>query len=447
MSTRFVNYFAYKSGTGNRFLPLATEGFAPPSGAPTRRLLYVGFSAVVTQAGHEEASAAHAKAVPNSDPLELKDHLALRLRLPGRSAAFDPHRTLYPGGKTRRLLDDSYIAWLLHPENRRSAVLVSYGPSHVYFWRALREDLVIARASAPPGSDERALYEAARNLDLSANSGVTNEDVYKFMTVELIHEPIRRSGLYTSVDSLSVLQYLNQGTCRPMWRINGPHPSLAALEAERQSDIVNMKHKARHSKGIWQETAFGAFLRLYFNGLLRLQGERSLRALVDDGRTTWADLAAVTWNPILVETAAYYFCLDIGLLDGRAPSVLLPDVGVGKGIDVLDIRARLRDRSPRTEATILARLEHVTEGSLDEVASVLRSTGALELQCKAGDKSLDDRASHLLYFGPRPQQKVRTAPARVYTSDLTSMVLASPNEWPHLSAFIAMQAENLTLAG
>jgi hypothetical protein len=218
------------------------------------------------------------------------------------------------------------------------------------------------------------------------------------------------------------------------------HPQAGALQ-ERVAGFGTRKYA--------QETPFACFVRLYLNEVLvkdckpwlkrRLASEDTLSTRVPEAKQH--DVVAASMNPILVETAAYYFCLDLGLVDGH--TCLLPDVGVGKGLDVIDVRARVRSATTQTKQEIVRRLSSVLHADVDATAlratsSALLGPGVLELQCKAAKKGVEAGAG-VVYFGEGGDGKRPT----VVVSKLVETAASNPADWPLLAAFFEMQVENI----
>lgn len=392
--TRFVNYFFYKCGKANCWLPLANEGHG----------LYVGFSD--------------------------KD-------APTKS---DPHPILSrkPSAQFEKLTgyDDDELVWLCHEENREWFVLVTFDKQEVVFWEVTGR--VKAHGRGTP------VFKRALELREQATGGPRKEysfdddDVFKTLPARKVAR-IGRSALYTSIDSLAVYQYFNRGTCRRMWRAGGPTGAAMsdAIKDHRQGEIRGAGGGERAS-----ETSFGAFTRLYLNGVLKAanqagRGRLSRRhlsqpELADSVMGLKAsDKQAIvlsTLNPILVETAAMYLCLDLGLV---------ADIGIGKGIDVVDIRARAE--SSRIAEHAAAKLRNVLD--CDAICDRLIEENVLELQCKASDQRSD--YEHIVYFGYRAMQDRRAEESTIRVPDLGELIRSDEMKSGFLSRFIAMQVKVL----
>ena len=197
---------------------------------------------------------------------------------------------------------------------------------------------------------------------------------------------------------------------------------------------------------IGKETPFGAFVRLYLNEVLHRRGAlppqaegARLRVSVGDdesrrrlGRARQVVMA--TLNPILVETAALAFVQDLGLT---------PDIGVGKGKDVIDVRGRAAstDGSFSLEAAERARdrldqlAEHVEYS--DALRLKLMHRGTLDIQCKAADRGKIPEG--ILYFGFKAKNTVGAD--LLLLNDIEALV--EGGEWPALKRFLVMQARIL----
>lgn len=393
--TTILNYFFYKCGEANCWLPLALEGLG----------LYVGFG----DTG--------------------KDAIATR----------QPELTF----EARTKNDDNNIAWLTHPSNRPWFLLMTFSESHLIFWEVTGIVQVFR-----PGSD---IYARAKDLwrkfpvkihreykrvfDPVASDPDAIDPVFKTLPVVKVASVPRRE-LYASIDSLSVYQYLNRGTCRPIWRISGP------TEVEMPDNIAIQSQASIRGRVLQgEETKYATFVRMYLNSALHKALGHTLPSRLPN--LAWQPTLSSLWllmpaqerqklvlataNPILVETAALYFCLDLGLI---------ADIGSGKGIDVIDVRARAESQQSADRASgFLLALKNdgivISEGVLQR----LRSERVLEIQCKAADQEVDTQ--NIVYFGYRrgTKSKTNTVPMTL----LAKVFERDPWRQGLLNRFLAMQ--------
>lgn len=462
MINQYQRYFAFKTGSGNCYSALALSGH-PGVTEPGERLLYVGFSDLVDE-----------DALQRLPSPVRKDHIALRVR-DGLSAHFEPH---VPSNAAHRTApDDNWIAWILHPLNRERCVLVTFFPLKFYFWRAVEQsELVVARWDEAEDSPLRALYvraakamspaerEFPRKAMLRSKPGSVERlawqaddlkapPLFKFMRVRKVGSVERRS-LYTAVDSLSGDQNVIRRTCPPLWRVTGSNPARGDCSVLDESRSIS---GVPTHLSVSKETRFGTFLRLYFNGLLGYQpnlrsavdGVTSARPLSTTDETDWWKLASATFNPILLETAAYYFCLDLGGQDaGSNRAALLPDVGVGKGLAVIDVRARVRPDSDSLKQQVSRRLQALMSRlggtAHPKTISALEDNGVLELQCKGARSQISAKVPALVFFGHGGDTgDLEATRTQILLRKLLVDVAGHSEEWPLLHEFMRMQADNL----
>ena len=404
-----VNYFFYKCGNSNCWLPLAIEGHG----------LYVGFSDSLS---------------PTEKAPKKEDRHPIAARKPEE--------------QYQRLtgLDDDHIAWLSHQNNRQRFLLITFSQSDLIFWEVLGKVKVHR-----PGEQ---VFERAREMwrnDPEIRRHEYYNSVFQNGAVSAIFKTlpsrklaaVPRRELYASIDSLAVYQYLNRGTCRAIWRINGP------TEGVMPEEIVQHRQEViPHGSEAGEETKFATFVRLYLNAVLqrKLLGDGSPIPPGVNGETTLACVFAgllpearrmlvlSTLNPILVETAALYFCLDLGLV---------ADIGTGKGIDVIDVRARAESKQAANQAVKWLR-DLTSEGIQvnESVSETLRTDRVLELQCKAAH----DRVSRgdLLYFGYRRKDKGISEVNTISLPDLLCAFDRQPWRSGLLQRFVSLQENVLS---
>ncbi len=364
IAAKCVNYFFYKCGEANCWLPLAED-----------HGLYVGFG--------DTADNKDANWIGNREP--------------------DPNFYTLTG------YDDDNIAWLMHPRNRPWFLVITFSQADLIFWE-VRGKL---KAHAPGSAVfERAakLWKTFPSVTRKTYSHIFGSEakrpLFKVLPAKKV-ACVPRSQLYASIDSLAVYQFLNRGTCRPIWRIDGPtEAEMPELIAEQRQPSIHGGDKNDDEK------KYAAFVRLYLNSAvhssLNSKLASSFPALVGQPtlHSCWPSLSAVdrqklvlaTLNPILVETAALYFCLDLGLVG---------DIGSGKGIDVIDVRARAESQlKANAAADRLVSLRSFGVGISEQICGRLRSEHVLEIQCKAADRKVNSK--DIIYFGYRKTPKSAT---------------------------------------
>ena len=389
-----LNYFVYKNGLGNFWSPLGTlHG--------DRGYLYVGFDG--------EWAKAEGGLLPPTE----------------RNGGEHPHPW--------QMDDLNHIRFVSHEANWGSVMLLTFEKTTLRFWQVTGPVI-----EAPP-----AVREAADRVN---NGGSTYGSYFKppaegeappcfrVLPVKLVAE-VPRDAVYTSVDSLASYQYLIRGTCRPLWRATGPTAAAHPPEVlERQQARIPRCER------IGGEEPFAAFVRLYLNELLHRYGPpaAAVKPRLGDfasDATSARRVVMATLNPILVETAALAFVQDLGLT---------PDIGVGKGKDVIDVRARAAATdgsfSPdiaRDAWTALHGLGLTMPAGDHTLRDRLLQRGVLDIQCKAADRRAD--ADGVLYFGFKaPGSDGLTA---ILLNDLDALL--GTGAWPHLRRFLSMQARIL----
>jgi len=288
----------------------------------------------------------------------------------------------------------------------------------------------------------------------------------RFLKVRRVGKRIKRESLFTSIDSLAVYRNLNSNTISPIRRIKGTDPvqeskgKQAGLpEKGWPISTKSMPKLGTQGKGSGeQELLYGQFIRLWLNSHTDLLESPSLRDWLKDlgsNEENQHTLALQVFNPILVETAAHMLLLDLGLF---------PDIGVGKGIDIVDLRGRIwprpdlknRKADPSEVIEKLAKL--CPRRSLAELEEHLRNHEVLQIQCKAGGAKKSDRHRSILYFGHKlektrgkgkgatsTQEDGQGEPPRP-TIDLGTLAAQgnlTKEDFPMLYEFIRMQADVL----
>lgn len=391
-----LNYFVYKNGLGNFWSELSTLG-------GDTGYLYVGFDPQFAEAG---------------GVLEPSE----------KNGGEQPH----PWQQD----DLNHIRFVAHEANFNDVMLLTFEETLLRFWRVTGPVV-----EAPPQVWERArtingkgsVYDPYFKPEVAGNVAQPLKP-FRVLPVRLVAE-VPRDAIYTSVDSLASYQYLIRGTCRPLWRASGPTAASHHSEVLRQQQT-----RIPRCERIGGEEPFAAFVRLYLNELLHRYGPATgvtnprlgdFAVDLDSARS----IVMATLNPILVETAALAFVQDLGLT---------PDIGVGKGKDVIDVRARAAgpdgsfDKKIAEDAwATLQALNLKTADGDNTLRDRLLNRGVLDIQCKAADRKAN--ADGVLYFGFRGAG--HDGLAAILLNDLEALL--GTGAWPNLRRFLAMQARIL----
>ena len=202
---------------------------------------------------------------------------------------------------------------------------------------------------------------------------------YRFLPAKRLIPPIPSETIYAPIDTLSVLQSLNRRTFAYMTDINPPGIPWPVGIFSRETIFVG-------PNGRVNETGYGRFVREYLDGIVDPKGKRELESLTGEQRMK---LICATLNPILVETAAMLFALDIGMVI---------DSGSGKGrqgIDVVAVCGRTI-----TPSELLEKLKNIGITLHAEAVDCLRETGTISFQCKGYHDESGLTASRLVEFRP-----------------------------------------------
>lgn len=202
---------------------------------------------------------------------------------------------------------------------------------------------------------------------------------YRFLPAKRIAPRIPSETIYAPIDTLSVLQSLNRRTFAYMTDINPPGtPWPAGIFAEETMFTG--------PNGSVSETGYGRFVREYLDGIVDPHMKHGLVSLSGEQRMK---LICATLNPILIETAAMLFALDIGMVI---------DSGSGKGRQGIDVVAVCgRSLTPKD---LIERLKSIGITLHAEAIDCLMATRTISFQCKGyhDDKGLT--AGRLVEFRP-----------------------------------------------
>lgn len=390
-----MNYYFYKSGSGNCFLPYLSGyeyGKIPvPYQGKSLPGLYVGFDDI-------------------ESPWALK-----RKPIHSRIDAGGDEKFLQLDSKVR---DDDYIAHIFHQSNRTNIRLIAFDKRNLVIMKIPDESrsLVIWKRDDPEYKTFEFIFSSLPHIKARDEGYVKGgiAKAVKFLEVSIEHV-FPRDSLYLSVDSLSVFQYLNRGTCRPIDRIG-------TTDKEGYEDLKALLGPIINAG----ETPYGAFMRLYLD---RLRGDEDARfeSILASCQSS-AELVLATLNPILFETLAFYLCLDLGLV---------PEAANGKGLDVIDVRARSKPN--RSMQTAVARLKTLGVELHTDLAKTMEENHSLSIKCKA--YSGENAGGNDFLMFRRGKSKSRKT-NELFSCDLIN-ILGSESRFQNINQFIASQSQTM----
>ncbi|MCW7494756.1 hypothetical protein ND861_19015 [Leptospira sp. 2 VSF19] len=377
-------YFFYKNGKGNFFQKEDFFQFYPG--------LYVGFNDLP-------------KSVESMDKLESE---YIENRSKGENEFF----------KNKKSNDDDLIAWLLYIDRREKKNLVVFDSLFIYFYE-ITNDLFIIR--------ENPLLFELKKLIQSQKSNIKNlyifkidptlniEEKYKFLPVKLLNK-IPRTRLYAPINSIAVYQYLNQGTCRPFAKI-GKTENRKLLN---NPNIENNRLKQKLPYSNDYETDFGVFIRCYFNTILgRKPNLMDLKSGLND--TDLILFTISTFNPSMMETACFYFCMDIGLL---------PESVNANSLDYVDIRSF----PLKSYDEIFKKFKESEILLTERIKEKFVKNNLIEFQCKAyGFSPTSSNKEELIHFLPRKKSQ-----KEFNTIGIQELVMSEKN-FPYLYKYVQIQ--------
>jgi hypothetical protein len=280
-------------------------------------------------------------------------------------------------------LDLIYAAVAASPKWRSKARIVTYSKDALMIWRPTGNMRTLERSAGGLDWGKKDLYSKFPKEwhdDVKAKwGGFGSEEFYRYHFGEKgwkvipaeLDTVISRELLIAPIDSLAVWQNFSRNTFQPMFSLTG-NPSLSRVEwLDQVSDLPAFAISDMEKV---EEGRFGKFVRVYLNG----KGATKNEVFVNLDREERKDTALATLNPAQVETATMLICRDLGLT---------VDVGLGKGLDVVDVKATVRhleteERKRKIQAAITT-LESIGVVFSQKLRHSIQSTATIRIQCKA----------------------------------------------------------------
>lgn len=237
---------------------------------------------------------------------------------------------------------------------------------------------------------------------------------------------LSRSSLIAPIDSLSVWQSFNRRTFQPMFSLEGTksYTRLEWLKAQTKLPPLQVSQNE-----ILNEGRFGQVIRYYLDA--KSQNQNSVFQNLSEKELTQTLFCML--NPAQVETIASHLCLDLGLT---------ADVGVGKGLDVADVKGTVRHLEPAIRLqrikTALQKLEGLDVQLTERLRNCIEATSTLRFQCKARTTSKDLDLGTVLLIEPG------ATTARSDTLFLERLSEAPAREFPHFHDWLRVLRYDLT---
>ena len=168
---------------------------------------------------------------------------------------------------------------------------------------------------------------------------------------------ISRSSLPAFIDSLSVHNYFNRGTFRPLRVVNKDHILPFEMDKEKY------------------ESAYGAIVRKYFDWILSTFDESFARYL-NLNTQQMKQLMLSCMSPAQLETFCALLTLDLGLT---------LEIGIGKAMDTVDVRATFAHKANFSAEELIRDLEDMGVKVSSEMKLRLDEEKTLFVQCKNYD--------------------------------------------------------------
>lgn len=210
---------------------------------------------------------------------------------------------------------------------------------------------------------------------------------WKLLPAKLLAS-IPRSSLVAPIDSLSVWQSFNRRTFQPMFALKG---NTAYSYLEWLNSVPSLSPMKVGNNELLQEGLFGKLVRLYLDARLENSNTHFDKLSLNElTKTVFAML-----NPAQVETIGLHICNDIRFT---------ADVGMGKGLDVADVKGTVRhliqaNRELRIREAI-SKLESAGVNFSEKLRTSIEATSTIRFQCKARQTNSDEDLGTVLLIEP-----------------------------------------------
>jgi hypothetical protein len=262
--------------------------------------------------------------------------------------------------------------------------IITYDSNELKFWEIMGKVTRFNKVHSLESLPKKLIKLKQKNLQ--------DFQLWNFLPVKFLTS-LNRSLLPSSIDSLSVYQYLNRGTFRPLIRL-AEYKNKFEFPKLIEDDLYNFTVKT--SKKVEEtiiETKYSRILRFYFDAIFSHKEKYPTEL-----RNTFSNLTSseknlilgVLFNPAQVETMAMLLIQDIGFT---------ADIGIGKGLDFVDIKGSLRHRQETDIKECLAKLSEndlikFNKSTFDKIIK----EKTLNIQCKA--ESYSEIKNDLIYLLP-----------------------------------------------
>lgn len=262
----------------------------------------------------------------------------------------------------------------------------------------------------------------------------------KILPVEEDLVEIKRSNLFAPIDSLSVYQYLNRGTFRPVFNVGHDREIELIRNKEFYDELEVFEYKQNGEDKEIIETDFGKFIRIYFNEIFPYLKDQKIPknpfSKIEEDKFYF--LLQSIMNPIQVETLASLLIIDIGLT---------PDVMTGKGLDFVDIKGTCREFE---EDKGLKNIEKVIEFLIkklnfeisEKLEKKIKETKTIEIQCKAHTNHKENNNVILMKPAINIDEKEDNKNT-IYIQNIIEYAKKNPNNLKNVNKWIRLMAYDL----